>query len=72
MQDDVDMAGEVDARAWELFEQTQRARQAHQAGPPAVLQPMNCVDCGEEVPVARQRAVPHTRRCIGCAEALEA
>ncbi|MGH8037299.1 MAG: TraR/DksA C4-type zinc finger protein [Stenotrophomonas sp.] len=65
------MAGEVDARAWEVFEQGRRAREAHRPGAPTTLTPMNCDDCGSEIPAARQRAVPSTRRCISCATARE-
>ena len=25
-----------------------------------------CVDCGEEIPVARRHAVPGCRRCVAC------
>jgi DnaK suppressor protein len=26
-----------------------------------------CVECGKPIPVARLRAIPYARRCIGCA-----
>lgn len=26
----------------------------------------HCDDCGEEIPVARRKAVPGVRRCVGC------
>ncbi|WP_430543714.1 TraR/DksA C4-type zinc finger protein [Stenotrophomonas maltophilia] len=71
VQDDADMAGEVDARAWEEHERNRLAREAYLAGPPAILTPMDCVDCGASIPEARQRAVPRTRRCVTCAGALE-
>ena len=32
---------------------------------------IHCQECGEEIPRERQLAVPHTRRCIGCATAVE-
>lgn len=71
MQDDVDMAGELDARAWEAFELARRTRDAHQTGADAFAA-RNCDDCGHEIPAARRRAMPAARRCIGCATALEA
>ena len=30
-----------------------------------------CNDCGNRIPVRRRRSLPHTRLCIGCAEARE-
>ena len=33
---------------------------------------MYCCDCGEEIPIARRRAVPGVRRCISCQETAEA
>lgn len=30
-----------------------------------------CVECGEPIPEARQKAVPGCTRCIDCQEALE-
>lgn len=32
---------------------------------------IHCCDCGEEIPIARRRAVPGVRRCITCQEAVE-
>jgi phage/conjugal plasmid C-4 type zinc finger TraR family protein len=26
----------------------------------------DCVDCGDDIPAARRKAVPHARRCTGC------
>jgi len=31
-----------------------------------------CVDCGEEIPMARLKAYPYADRCIRCATAAEA
>ena len=31
-----------------------------------------CEDCGDEIPPARLEALPHTTRCVKCAQALEA
>lgn len=30
-----------------------------------------CVDCGEEIPAARLRLVPHCIRCVDCQEDFE-
>jgi len=30
-----------------------------------------CIDCGEPIPKARQRAVPGCRRCVECQMRLE-
>lgn len=30
-----------------------------------------CVECGEEIPEARQKAIPGVQRCIYCQEHLE-
>jgi phage/conjugal plasmid C-4 type zinc finger TraR family protein len=32
---------------------------------------IDCIDCGEEIPEARRRAVPTAARCIGCQEKHE-
>ncbi|UYC14306.1 TraR/DksA C4-type zinc finger protein [Xanthomonas sp. CFBP 8445] len=32
---------------------------------------MHCLECGDEVPEARQLALPHTRRCVRCASEVE-
>ncbi|ADZ70103.1 TraR/DksA C4-type zinc finger protein [Polymorphum gilvum] len=31
----------------------------------------DCVDCGEEIPPARRRAMPSARRCAGCQTRIE-
>ncbi|WP_265335500.1 TraR/DksA C4-type zinc finger protein [Xanthomonas cucurbitae] len=32
---------------------------------------MHCLECGDEVPQARQLALPYTRRCFRCADQVE-
>jgi phage/conjugal plasmid C-4 type zinc finger TraR family protein len=31
----------------------------------------HCVECGEEIPEARRRALPGVRTCIGCQSAID-
>jgi len=38
---------------------------------PVPVEPIDCVDCGERVPVARLRLNPRTRRCTPCASDVE-
>lgn len=44
-----------------------RARSAAAAGPSL----SHCAECGEEIPVRRQLAVPGVRCCVGCQEILD-
>jgi phage/conjugal plasmid C-4 type zinc finger TraR family protein len=50
------------------------ARQARAATPEPAPQtgPRPCIDCGEPIPAARLRALPHALRCIDCAADREA
>lgn len=75
MHDAADKANEDEARAWELFDADRRDREERHALERArifsrgVL--MHCLECGDEVPEARQLALPHTRRCVRCASEVE-
>lgn len=48
-----------------------RAREAG-PGPEWIDGRPYCIDCGDEIPLARLRAVPGTGRCVKCQEAEEA
>ncbi|MCD0281299.1 TraR/DksA C4-type zinc finger protein [Xanthomonas melonis] len=75
MHDAADKASADEARAWELFDTDRRDREQRHALERArvftrdVL--MHCLECGDEVPQARQLALPHTRRCVRCADQVE-
>jgi len=45
----------------------ERARSRLAAGESLLL----CVDCEEEIPAARRRAVPGARRCVACQAAAD-
>ncbi|MGJ8514655.1 TraR/DksA family transcriptional regulator [Carnimonas bestiolae] len=30
-----------------------------------------CIDCGEEIPAQRRRALPYARRCVECQHIIE-
>ena len=71
MSDAADKAAEADERAMEQFLQKRQHRHAvpdaEQPDPDAV----NCVDCGDDIPQARLKAMPRTRRCAPCAADVE-
>lgn len=72
MADDADVAASRDEAAMALFEESQR--QARIASSLRVFDPslpVQCVDCGSDVPEARLRAYPRTRRCVDCAAEVE-
>lgn len=75
VQDDADRAAENESRSWDVFEAGRRSGREYQANRRQAVEQsevlMNCIECGEEIPRERQLAVPHTRRCIGCATAVE-
>jgi RNA polymerase-binding transcription factor DksA len=68
MIDLADRAAADEERAMELF---QRERERLGGGTAAVPLQINCVDCGELVPMARLAAVPRTLRCAACASEVE-
>ncbi|KAF1692748.1 molecular chaperone DnaK [Pseudoxanthomonas jiangsuensis] len=69
MHDAADKAAEDEERAMQLFEEGLRARRRPiDAGSIQVIQ---CLDCGDDVSVERQLAVPRTRRCTRCAAEVE-
>ncbi|CAD7380826.1 MULTISPECIES: TraR/DksA C4-type zinc finger protein [Xanthomonas] len=75
MHDAADKANEDEARAWELFDADRRDRDERHTLERArvfnrVVQ-MHCLECGDEVPQARQLALPYTRRCFRCADQVE-
>lgn len=62
--DVIDVATDViEAEREELV----RARRAAVEGKGAVW----CEDCGDQIPLARSRALPSARRCIDCQEIAE-
>lgn len=73
MIDVADHVGELEAAAMERFEAEQalarRVAEARHGYDPA--RPVNCVQCGDDVPAARLKALPHTRRCAACAAEVE-
>ncbi|WP_228877279.1 TraR/DksA C4-type zinc finger protein [Xanthomonas campestris] len=73
--DAADKANEDEARAWELFDADRRDREErHTLERERVFNrvvQMHCLECGDEVPQARQLALPHTRRCFRCADQVE-
>lgn len=71
MADAADKAAEDEARAMALFEEQRQARIAESMRPYDPEAPINCLDCGEEVSIERQRAYPHTRRCTRCAAEVQ-
>lgn len=71
--DDADQVVSMEAAAMERFE-AERARErlrVESMRPFDPSLPINCVDCGEVVPQTRLKALPHTRRCAGCAHEVE-
>lgn len=38
----------------------------------ASLEPRDCAECGDEIPMQRIRAVPHAKYCACCQEYLDA
>lgn len=72
MADAADHASAADEAAMARFEEQQRqARIAESMRGYDPALPVNCVDCGEDVPKARLEAYPHTRRCQPCASDVE-
>ena len=45
-----------------ITDEVRRARARMQAGEGA----SHCVECGEEIPAARRRALPGARTCVAC------
>ena len=52
-----------------LFEDGLKARRIPVE--PGSIQVIQCLDCGDDVSVERQLAVPRTRRCTRCAAEVE-
>lgn len=72
MADDADRAADRDQAAMALFDEAQRQlRVSHSLRVFDPSLPVYCVDCGEDVPEARLRAYPRTRRCVDCAAEVE-
>ncbi len=67
MVDQFDLAQELDAQ----FRDQALAlhRRAARTGTRASRE--NCIDCGEEIPLARRIAAPGCQRCIACATVEE-
>ncbi|MGE4334544.1 MAG: TraR/DksA family transcriptional regulator [Pigmentiphaga sp.] len=65
------MADDAD-RAQAQMEMEEGWRQAaRRRGGPAGHGPTECIDCGEEIPLARRQAVPGCKRCVNCQEMFE-
>ena len=73
MTDAGDHVTEQDAMAMARFEsqQAQARRIAESLKPFDPTLPVNCVECGEDVPPERIKAMPRTRRCADCAAEVE-
>lgn len=73
MHDAADKVNEDEARAWELFEvaRQERERREHAGRTRYPVVQRHCLECGEPVPEERLRVLPHTRRCVRCAERIE-
>lgn len=71
--DDADIASEQEAAAMARFEaqrrEAQRIEESRRGYDPSL--PVHCLDCGVDIPAARLRAYPHTRRCVHCASEVE-
>lgn len=52
-------------------EQARQRRIAESMRPYDPSLPVNCVECGEEIPAERLKNYPHTRRCTPCASDIE-
>lgn len=71
MADDADLATVNEERAMAIFETRRRELIADSLRGYDPTLPVQCVDCGEDVPEARLRACPRTRRCVDCAADVE-
>lgn len=75
VQDDADKAADGVGRGWAAFEAQRQQREQYQAECRKAVEVnevlMNCIECGETIPRQRQLALPHTRRCVGCASDVE-
>lgn len=58
--DDIDRASQYEEQ------QRQAAIAVITAHHPPSPQTQYCLDCGDEIPVARRQANPHAKRCIDC------
>lgn len=72
MADAADLAAAQDEAAMARFEEQQRQKRIAESmrGYDPSL-PVNCLDCGDDIPRARLDAYPHTRRCQPCASEVE-
>jgi RNA polymerase-binding transcription factor DksA len=70
--DAADQSVEIEERARAEFEEAQRLRRiAESMRGYDPTRPVNCLECGEDVPEERLKAQPHTRRCALCAADVE-
>lgn len=63
------MADEIDnAQAYDQFflGLALKKQSQGQRSTPTADQPTHCIDCDEEIPEARRRAVPGCKRCVDC------
>lgn len=67
MIDSADKAAADEERAMEQF----LKQRQHLAEPTEIPEAVNCVDCGEDIPEARLKAMPRTKRCAPCAADVE-
>jgi phage/conjugal plasmid C-4 type zinc finger TraR family protein len=63
MGDVIDRAQQYD----EMYRESAIAAHFAGQGPrPDGFRPIECMDCGGEIPAARRQAAPGTLRCVGC------
>lgn len=61
-----------DERAMALFEADQQRRRIAESRNPYVFNPTRkCCECGNQIPLARLKALPTVGNCADCARALE-
>lgn len=64
--DDLDRAQELEIIQREEAIAKQRRHFAPLAGVPQVDTALDCLNCGDEIPAARRRAVPGIMLCVAC------
>lgn len=72
MADAADQVAALDERTradFEAFQRERRIQESMKGYDPT--RPVNCTDCGDDIPPERLSAMPHTRRCARCAADVE-
>lgn len=70
MTDDIDRASEREQQIREDALRDQ-ARRAGLAGKTAADSALSCIECGDDIPAVRRKAVPGCTRCVCCMSAYE-